>query len=107
MWSDRDETALMISLNKAIGNQIVDIDRLALLLREKDLTGNDQVIYYLKNLLGVGSRHPFLYPLETIDFTERGAHNQNLRKKCIYKPSFPNFLALFSHSSFKYPCPFF
>lgn len=45
MWSDRDETALMISLNKAIGNQIVDIDRLALLLREKDLTGNDQVIY--------------------------------------------------------------
>ena len=48
-WSEREETSLMVHLNKAIGNQLVDIDRLALLLREKDQNGNDQVWVDLNN----------------------------------------------------------
>ena len=42
-WTERDDAKLMIDLNQAIGNQIVDVNKLADVLREKDHYGNDQV----------------------------------------------------------------
>jgi len=42
-WTERDDARLMADLSRSVGNQIIDMDRLAMVMREKDHYGNEQV----------------------------------------------------------------